>query len=139
MNKYDDIINLPHHVSSTRQPMPMENRAAQFAPFAALSGHGAALTETARITSPREVLSEDESKELSRRLMYALDRWREYPALTFTYFIPDRLKEGGRYVEITGRIKKFDEYGRQLVLTDGSSLKIDNIISINGQLFESMD
>lgn len=89
MSRYDDIINLPHHVSKTRKPMPMINRAAQFAPFAALTGHDEAIAETARQTAPRRILSSDEQEILSKRLAYAIDHIGERPNFTFTYFIPD--------------------------------------------------
>lgn len=86
MSKYDDIIHLPHHVSRTRKPMPMINRAAQFAPLAALTGHDEAITETARQTTPKRILSSDEQEILSKRLAYAIDHISERPNLTFTYF-----------------------------------------------------
>ena len=111
MSKYDDIINLPHHVSKNRTPMSMENRAAQFAPFAALTGHDEALAETARLTTPKEQIPGQE----------------EY---TFVYFVPDTQKDGGKYVSITGTAKKYEEVTRALTLSDGRVLLIDNILSI---------
>lgn len=102
MSKYDDIINLPHHVSPTRKPMPMEARAAQFAPFAALNGHEDAINETARLTDARTELSPDEQKQLSLTLSLALAKDAE---VLVTYFLPDPFKSGGRYVQRRGRIK----------------------------------
>ena len=86
MSRYDDLINLPHHVSKTRKPMPMINRAAQFAPFAALTGHDEAIAETARQTAPRRILSSDEQEILSKRLAYAIDHIGERPNLTFIFY-----------------------------------------------------
>jgi hypothetical protein len=138
MSKYDDIINLPHHVSKTRKPMPIINRAAQFAPFAALTGHDEAVAETARQTTPKQILSSDEQEILSKRLAYAIDHIGERPNLTFTYFIPDTLKDGGRYVTITGVIRKYDALERTVVLETNEILLIDNILSISGEMIEKL-
>ena len=138
MSKYDDIINLPHHFSKTRKPMPMINRAAQFAPFAALTGHDEAIAETARQTAPRRILSSDEQEILSKRLAYAIDHIGERPNLTFTYFIPDTLKDGGRYVTITGVIRKYDALEKTVVLENNEILLIDNILSISGEMIEKL-
>ena len=138
MSKYDDIIHLPHHVSRTRKPMPMINRAAQFAPFAALTGHDEAITETARQTTPKRILSSDEQEILSKRLAYAIDHIGERPNLTFTYFIPDTLKDGGRYVTITGVIRKYDALEKTVVLETNEILLIDNILSTSGEMIEKL-
>lgn len=138
MSRYDDLINLPHHVSKTRKPMPMINRAAQFAPFAALTGHDEAIAETARQTAPRRILSSDEQEILSKRLAYAIDHIGERPNLTFTYFIPDTLKDGGRYVTITGVIRKYDALEKTVVLETNEILLIDNILSISGEMIEKL-
>ena len=99
MSRYEDIINLPHHVSKNRRPMPMENRAAQFAPFAALVGY-------------------------------------ERDSYTFIYFIPDNKKSGGKYETVTGIIKSFNEYERTIKLENGDILRIDDIVSISGEVFD---
>ena len=138
MSRYDDIIHLPHHVSRTRKPMPMINRAAQFAPFAALTGHDEAITETARQTTPKRILSSDEQEILSKRLAYAIDHISERPNLTFTYFIPDTLKDGGRYVTITGVIRKYDALEKTVVLETNEILLIDNILSTSGEMIEKL-
>lgn len=138
MSRYDDLINLPHHVSKTRKPMPMINRAAQFAPFAALTGHDEAIAETARQTAPRRILSSDEQEILSKRLAYAIDHIGERPNLTFTYFIPDTLKDGGRYVTITRVIRKYDALEKTVVLETNEILLIDNILSISGEMIEKL-
>ena len=136
MSRYEDIIHLPHHVSKTRKPMPMINRAAQFAPFAALTGHDEAIAETARLTTPKEILSSDEQKKLSAHLACAIENLAEKNRLTIICFVPDNIKEGGRYVTLTGVIKKYDEYERTITLEDGTVLQIDNIISISGELID---
>lgn len=132
MSRYDDIIHLPHHVSKTRKPMPLINRAAQFAPFAALTGHDEAIAEAARQTMPKAILSSDEQKELSARLAYALENLAEKSRLTIVCFVPDDVKAGGRYATITGVIKKCDEYERTITLEDGTVLQVDNILAIDG-------
>ena len=128
MGKYDDIINLPHHVSDYHKPMPMANRAAQFAPFAALSGYEDAIYETSRLTEAFKELSDDEKNLLSRKLNYAIENL----SLTeITYFVPDKTKAGGSYKSTTGRIKKWDEYDNTLILRDGKIIRIDLISEIN--------
>ena len=106
--KYDDIINLPHHVSSTRPHMPMSDRAAQFSPFAALSGYGAAVKETARLTSSRIELAEDARAMLEQKLRLLADTAPDDSIVTITYFQPDTKKTGGSYVTVTGPVKKVD-------------------------------
>ena len=130
MSKYDDIINLPHHVSKNRTPMSMENRAAQFAPFAALTGHDEALAKTARQTTPKKLLSDDEMASLTRKLARVIEQVPGQEEYTFMYFVPDVQKEGGKYVSITGTVKKYDEVARTITLSDGKVLLIDNILSI---------
>lgn len=139
MSRYDDIINLPHHVSKTRKPMSMTDRAAQFAPFAALSGHNEALAETVRQTSPKEILSQDELDRLSARLTCVIEHMTERNELSFVYYVPDEVKDGGKYVELTGIPRRYDEYERVLVMSDGRMLPIDNILTITGKLFDDYD
>lgn len=134
MEKYSDIINLPHHVSATHKPMSLDNRAAQFAPFAALTGHNAAINETARLTSNKIELSADEQKVLSAKLNIVLEHVSEHPYLTFTIFIYDELKSGGKYIQISGEVKKYDEYERVIILTDGKPIKIEDITEITGDI-----
>lgn len=128
MGKYDDIINLPHHVSDYHKPMPMENRAAQFAPFAALTGHEEAIAETARITDFFKELSDSEKELLSRRLNYAI---KKHSLVEITYFIPDKSKSGGSYTKIIGRIKKREEYDNTLQMKEGAIIPIDFITEAN--------
>lgn len=116
--------------------MSMLNRAAQFAPFAALTGHGAAINETARLTFARLELSSEMQQQLSARLNFALDNKVRKSELIFTVFIPDKLKSGGKYIQVKGIIKKYDEYNRIVILTSNRRLSIDNIVSIEGDIFE---
>ncbi|WP_290433001.1 hypothetical protein [Muribaculum intestinale] len=136
MSRYDDIINLPHHVSKTRTPMSMENRAAQFAPFAALTGHDDAIQETARHTTSKETLTDVEQNRLSNRLVYALEL---QASVTVTYFIPDDRKEGGKYVTAGGIIKKVDEYEGCIVFTDRRSIRLADIVALDGDIFNDFD
>ena len=135
MSRYDDIINLPHHVSKTRKPMPIINRAAQFAPFAALTGHDEAVAETARQTTPKQILSSDEQEILSKRLAYAIDHIGD----TFTYFIPDTQKEGGRYVSTSGILRAYDDFEKKIALEDGTVILIETIISISGDMLDKFN
>jgi len=139
MSKYDDIINRKYEGSVTRKRMSPENRAAQFAPFAALIGHDAAISETARLTSEQIELSGEEQKRLSERLNIALENIANSPTLTFTVFESDTLKSGGKYVRISGVIKKYDDYERVVILTTNQTISIDDIISIDGKIFNDLE
>ena len=121
MGKYDDIINLPHHVSDFHKPMSMRNRAAQFAPFAALNGHDEALAESMRQTEAFIELSDDEKNLLSMKLNYAIENQLR---IIVTYFIPDKTKAGGSYKKKTGLIKKWDEYDNIIHINDGSIIPV---------------
>ncbi|MDD4495467.1 MAG: hypothetical protein PHV32_14200 [Eubacteriales bacterium] len=136
--EYDDIINLPHHVSTTRPHMKAIDRAAQFSPFAALTGYDAAVKETARLTDERIELSEDMKTVLSDRLQIIADRMKEQPEIAIIYFQPDAKKNGGAYITAISAVKKIDEYERIVVMTDGTAIPIDEIISIDGQIFETL-
>ena len=136
MSKYDDIINLPHHVSKTRKPMSMESRAAQFAPFAALSGHDEAVNETARLTSSRMDLSQEMLDNLSLRLAYALEQGAP---VTVTYFQPDAYKDGGKYVTASGIIKKVDDVEGTIVFSDKRTIRLDDIYWLDGDIFNDFD
>ena len=135
---YDDIIHLPHHVSTTRPHMAAIDRAAQFSPFAALTGYDSAVKETARLTDERIELSEDMKDALRGKLQIIVNRIKEHPEIEITYFQPDEKKKGGVYLTVTGTAKKIDEYERVVVMTDGTAIPIDEIISIDGQIFETM-
>ena len=128
MGKYDDIIDLPHHRSAFRTPMPMENRAAQFAPFAALSGHDDAISETSRLTTERVELSDSEKEEISKIIREASSSRKK---VSITYFIPDKVKAGGSYATTSGRIVKIEEIDHLIILDHGLSLPLENILSIS--------
>ncbi len=130
MGKYDDIIDLPHHVSTTHPHMPMTDRAAQFMPFAALTGYEDAVRETARLTDEKVELTEDEKAALDMRLQRLADEIASRPTVTLTYFQPDKKKSGGAYVTTTGQLKKIDDYDGILILADGQRISIEDILEI---------
>lgn len=139
INQYDDIINLSHHVSTKHPQMPPIDRAAQFAPFAALTGYDAAVKETARLTDERIELDEYTMDALRDRLQMIADRLEENPEITVTYFQPDAKKEGGAYITAAGTVKKIDEYEQAVVMTHGTAIPFDEIVSIEGPMFEVID
>lgn len=134
--KYDDILHLPHPTSKKHPRMPIPDRAAIFSPFAALSGHGAAIAETARLTERRVELDEDTKAELDQRQAMLLEHIEEQPEVTVTWFQPDEWKDGGAYVTVTGRLKKIDEAARILVLQDGTSIPLDDVVRIESDCFQ---
>lgn len=131
MGKYDDIINLPHHVSKTRPKMPLEQRSAQFAPFAALTGYEDEISETGRLTTNRIELNEEAKQLLDRTLQAIANKISTQPAVTITYFVPDTKKDGGRYLTTAGIIKKIDEYRQVIILEDKTEIPINNIIGMD--------
>lgn len=137
-NSYDDIIHLPRHVSAMHPQMAVADRAAQFSPFAALTGYEAAVKETARLTDERVELDEYMKSVLGDRLQIIADRMDEHPEIAITYFRPDAKKAGGVYITATGTAKKIDEYERVVVMTDGTAIPIDEIFAIDGQMFEAV-
>ena len=132
---YDDIIRLPHHVSQNHPQMPLCERAAQFAPFAALTGYEAAAGETARLTSERRELDAQEAAELNRRLTTLIDHLPDHPEVTVEYFVPDDQKAGGAYVTVTGRVRHISVPEKTLVLEDGAEIPLDDIVSMTGGIF----
>lgn len=130
---YDDIINLPHHVSKKRPRMPRADRAAQFAPFSALAGYGAALVETARLTDRRIELEEDDRTALDRKQQKLMDRIGEKPKIAVTWFMPDARKEGGQYITTVGRLKRIDEARRVMVLVDRTEIPLDDVFNIESE------
>lgn len=135
---YNDIINLPHYVSAKRPQMPMMDRAAQFSPFAALTGYDDAIHETARLTNDRIDLSEEEKETLDRKQQILLEKLSIQPALTITYFVPDAKKSGGVYVTINGNLKKIDEFERWMLLTNGTKIPLDDVVDIESELFRDL-
>ena len=134
--RYDDIISLPHPTSRRHPRMPIRERAAIFSPFAALSGHGAAIAETARLTERRMELDEDTKAELDRRQAVLLAHIGEQPEVTVTWFQPDKKKDGGAYITTTGRLKKLDTVQRVLVLLDGTSIPLEDVAGLEGDIFQ---
>ena len=135
---YEDILNLPHHVSKTRPQMSMLDRAAQFSPFAALTGYDAAIKETGRLTDEKIELDEDTKAALDMKQAYLIEMIDEQPEITIIYFLPDARKVGGAYVTVTGNLKRFDEYERLLILTNGKKIPMDDIADIESDLFKGM-
>ena len=129
-NPYADIIDLPHHVSTRHTQMPMEKRAAQFSPFAAMVGHDAAIRETARLTEEQLELSEDEKAVIDGKLQMIQAHIKEQPEVTVTYFQPDEKKSGGAYVTITGSARRIDEVERILNLADGTVIPLMDIVAV---------
>ena len=131
MGAYDDIIHLPHPTSPRHPRMPMIDRAAQFTPFQALTGYGDAIQETARLTGEKMDLTEEEKAVLDEKLRLLADTGNE---AAFTYFQPDSKKSGGSYVTALGTIKKLDPLEGRLVLADGTSIPIDDILEIQDRV-----
>lgn len=127
---YENIINLPHHISKKHRPMPREARAAQFAPFAALTGYESDVNEAARYTGKRRELGEYETERLNRRINEIRDGIHGNTEVIITYFKPDEKKAGGEYLNIGGRVRKIDDYGRTLTLTSGALIPLDDISEI---------
>ncbi len=130
IHKYDDMISLTHHVSKTHPHMPMQDRAAQFAPFAALTGHYEAVKETARLTQERIEPDENCKAVLDGKLQNIYEHLDMEPVVSITYFVPDLKKSGGSYETITGGVKRINEYERAIILTDGTNIPIGEIIDI---------
>ena len=131
MSDYEDIINLERPISKKHGKMSIGDRAAQFAPFAALTGFGAVIKETARLTDSKIELDEEEKQILNQKLQIIKSKLTEMSFITLTYFEKDLLKEGGKYINLTGNIKKIDEYNQEIVMTDGTKIRIEDIIEIN--------
>ena len=135
---YDDIINLPHPTSKRHPRMPIRDRAAIFSPFAALSGHGAAIAETARLTERRMELDEDSRAELDRKQAVLLEHMDEQPEVTITWFQPDERKDGGAYLTATGRLKKLRELERILLLADGTEIPLEDVVALESDIFQTL-
>lgn len=132
--QYEDIIHLPHPVSARHGAMSNADRAAQFAPFAALTGYDAELAETARLTTSRIELTENEEQLLNEVYRYLQDRISRQPRVTVTYFQPDSRKAGGAYITVTASVKKIDAYTQTLVLTTGEIIPMSRIVSITANI-----
>ena len=136
---YGDIIDRPHHVSRKRPQMSRLNRAAQFSPFAALTGYDDLVRESARTTVSKVELSDDEVNILNNKLRLLQDNLSEPPLISVVYFIPDAFKSGGEYKEIVGRVLKIKPLEQVLIMEGGAEIAFADIISLNGELFDSLD
>ena len=130
MCSYDTILQLPHHVSTRRHGMSRHDRAAQFAPFAALVGHEDAIRETARLTQDKAELDEDRKAALDHTLQELLRDIRQQPNVIIQYFIPDKRKDGGEYATVSGYLQKIDVFSHLLILTDGTTIPVEQIMEL---------
>lgn len=130
-NKYDNIIKLSHHISNKHAQMSIEARAAQFAPFAALTGYNDKIKETARLTNKKIELDEDSKSILDRKIQILLNKISTKPTVSITYFMPDSKKDGGKYVTTTGIIKKLDRYNHVIILEDKIEILLNDILLID--------
>lgn len=130
IERYADIISLSHHTSAKHPRMSRENRAAQFSPFAALTGYEKEIKETARLTDDKAEPDEDRINDINMKIQMIKDKIHENPEITAEYFIPDKLKSGGEYQTLKGRVRIIDEYERSIVLTDGKRIMIENIYNL---------
>ena len=129
-DKYDDILNMPHHVSSTRPQMSMHDRAAQFSPFAALVGYDDAVKETARLTNEKLELTADKITDLNQKIAFLTEHADERPEITIEYFISDEKKTGGKYVTLSGNFRRIDEYNHNMVFVSGEEIPLNDIFMI---------
>ena len=137
--KYDEIMGLPHHVSKTRPQMPMSDRAAQFAPFAALTGYDSAIKETGRLTDEKIELDEESLTALDMKYQLLMEALDDAPEVIITYFQPDERKAAGKYITATGAVKKVDDFERRITMRDGTKIPMDDVLSIDGELFSSLE
>lgn len=135
---YDDILHLPHHRSSARAHLSNRDRAAQFAPFAALTGLGAALQEAARLTECRPQLDPSEQELLDLQLRLLDRQLSQQPEVCVTYFRPDEKKAGGAICTVTGRVQKIDTYGHSLILSDGLRIPTEDLLALDSPVFSSL-
>ena len=127
-NKYSDIINMPHHASKTHPQMSLEARSAQFAPFAALTGYGDAINETGRLTNEKIEIDDELKEILNEKMIKIKSKLSERLTVSFTYFIPDEKKSGGKYVTVKGIVKKVND--NSIILEDKTEILIEDIIDI---------
>ena len=135
---YEDIVNLPPHISKKHPQPTMLERAARFAPFAAITGYEEMVLEEARVTEERVELEEGTLAELNERLNMIHESLESEPVIQITYFEPDKKKAGGAYVTISGVVKRIDEYERYVLMTDGKKISIDQIFGLESKLFDSL-
>ena len=136
MDDYSDIINLSRPVSK-RPRMTLEQRSAQFAPFAALTGYEGQVKETARLTNKKIEINEELKEILDLKIQLIQEKIKEQPDVTITYFIPDDKKQGGKYKTVTNSVKKIDTYKNEIILIDGTTIAIDEIIDISSEIIKN--
>lgn len=139
ISQYSDIISLEPPVSAARRRMSRHDRAAQFSPFAALTGYEDVLSETARLTDERAELSEDEQAALNARLLILEENISERPEAVITFFVPDGRKRGGEYRTESGAVKRIDEAEMTVIFADGRQIPIADIYRIDGELFRRIE
>lgn len=139
MNGYPDIIGLPHRISAKHPQMSRRDRAAQFSPFAALTGYEDIIGESARLTDERLELSEEKQSRINERLQIILENISERPEVKITLFIPDKRKSGGSYETVTGFVKRIDECDGTVVFTDHRAVFIADIYDIEGEMFREIE
>lgn len=129
-NNYDDIIDLPHYVSKKRPQMSRRDRAAQFSPFAALTGYEDAVEETARLTEKRLVPTEEQAARLDAALNIILENMNSFPEINVVFFVEDTRKSGGKYETFCGSVRTFNEYEKKLIFRDGTEISLNDIYDI---------
>lgn len=134
-HKYDDIIGLPHPVSAKHPQMAREDRAAQFSPFAALTGYDDAISETQRLTESRRELDENQKAELDEKMAFLMTKLEERPLVRITYFQEDEKKEGGAYLTVEGIIRKIKDYERAVQMEDNTMIPIADMMEIESAIF----
>ena len=135
---YEDIVNLPRHISKVHPQATMADRAARFSPFAAISGYEDMVKEAARVTEERIDITDATKELLNEKLNMIIEFLDEEPEVTITYFEPDKKKDGGAYIGITGTVKRIDEYERIVLMSDDKKIRIDEIYAIESDLFYSL-
>lgn len=138
-HKYDDIINLPHHQSQTRVHMSLYDRAAQFSPFAALTGYDDAVKESARLTDKKQELSDEAISQLNVKLLFIKEQIKNQPEITITYFVPDEKKDGGTYTTEKSAVKRIDDFERVIILENHTKIPFDDIADIEGEIFRDFN
>jgi len=138
VNNYDDIINLPHYESKTRKRMSLVARSAQFAPFAALTGYDDKVKETARLTEKKIDLTDEEYNLINSKLQIIKDHIKEQPEIVFTIFVKDKLKDGGKYEEIRGKVRRIDEVNEFIILIDKLKIFFNDIVDISGDIIKGI-
>ena len=139
MNKYDDIINLKRPISVKRSPMSIDNRAAQFAPFSALTGYKEAVKEIERITDNKKILSDGIKEIINEKLIYIKKNLKSVRDVTITYFVKDMKKSGGKYINVTGEVKKVDSDNFYVYMQNGSIIAFDDISNIDSEVFNYLE